>query len=233
MPGKITRLLACSAEQRRRYPERGMQMGPTFVHENFVDNPHTHGEKSGSYNKPAAVMFWTQQAKIQETFVLYIDADMLLRAPLDPVAMGARRGMVVSEHVGYLEQGIRNKLVRNFVPAEAVPLARAAGWYHIFHVEDLRTIAPRWLHYTEEMRTHPERYWAINGSIPKNIPTGDDYVKFGEPPWISEMYGYMFGAAEQGVDTTLTRGVVQYTDAGNARPHPSGPAIIHYGQGQG
>ena len=161
MPGKITRLLACSAEQRRRYPERGMQMGPTFVHENFVDNPHTHGEKSGSYNKPAAVMFWTQQAKIQETFVLYIDADMLLRAPLDPVAMGARRGMVVSEHVGYLEQGIRNKLVRNFVPAEAVPLARAAGWYHIFHVEDLRTIAPRWLHYTEQMRTHPERYWAI------------------------------------------------------------------------
>ena len=63
------------------------------------------------------------------------------------------------------------------------------------------------------------------------IKTGDDYVKFGEPPWISEMYGYMFGAAEQGVDTTLTRGVVQYTDAGNARPHPSGPAIIHYGQG--
>jgi hypothetical protein len=158
MPGKITRLLACSAEQRRRYPERGMQMGPTFVHENFVDNPHTHGEKSGSYNKPAAVMFWTQQADIQETFVLYIDADMLLRAPLDPVAMGVRRGMVVSEHVGYLEQGIRHKLVGNFVPPEAVPLARAAGWYHIFHVEDLRTIAPRWLHYTEMMRTHPVRY---------------------------------------------------------------------------
>jgi hypothetical protein len=43
------------------------------------------------------------------------------------------------------------------------------------------------------------------------------------------MYGYMFGAAEQGVDTSLTRGVVQYTDAGNARAHPSGPAIIHYG----
>ena len=57
MPGKITRLLACSAEQRHRYPERGMQMGPTFVHENFVDNPLTHGVKSGSYNKRAAVMF--------------------------------------------------------------------------------------------------------------------------------------------------------------------------------
>ena len=113
--------------------------------------------------------------------MLYVDADMLLRAPLDPVAMGARRGMVVSEHVGYLEQGIRHRLVGNFVPAEAVPLARAAGWYHIFHVDDLRTIAPRWLHYTETMRSHPELYWAINGSIPRNIPTGDDYVKFGEP----------------------------------------------------
>jgi|EP00966_Prymnesium_polylepis_P101318 hypothetical protein len=40
-------------------------------------------------------------------------------------------------------------------------------------------------------------YWNMNGSIPKNIPTGDDYVKFGEAPWISEMYGYMFAAAEQ------------------------------------
>ena len=29
--------------------------------------------------------------------------------------MGVRRGMVVSEHVGYLEQGIRHKLVGNFV----------------------------------------------------------------------------------------------------------------------
>ena len=32
-------------------------------------------------------------------------------------------------------------------------------------------------------------------------------MDIGEPPWISEMYGYMFGAAEQGVDTTLTQGV--------------------------
>ena len=37
-----------------------MQMGPTFVHDNFAKNPH-NGEQSGSYNKPAAVMFWTQQ----------------------------------------------------------------------------------------------------------------------------------------------------------------------------
>ena len=31
---------------------------------------------------------------------------MLLRRPLDPVAMGVRKGVVVSEHVGYLDIGI-------------------------------------------------------------------------------------------------------------------------------
>ena len=197
MPGPITRLLACSDKQRAVYPQRGMDMGPTFVHPNFANpNPH-NGEASGSYNKPAAVMFWTREAKIKETYVLFVDADMLLRAPIDPIALGVRKGMVVSEHVGYLEQGIRHGLVENFIPQSQVHLARAAGWYHIFHLDDLRQIAPRWLHYTERMRTNPQLYWRINGSIPRNIPTGDDYVTFGQPPWISEMYGYMFAAAEQ------------------------------------
>lgn len=228
MPGPITRLLACSDEQRRVYPKRGMEMGPTFVHPNYVNNPHNH-ESSGSYNKPAAVMHWSREAKIDEEYVLFVDADMLLRAPMDPTAMGAQRGVVVSEHVGYLEQGIRHHLVENFIPQSAVHLARAAGWYHVFHIEDLRRIAPRWLHYTEKMRTNPQLYWSMNGSIPRDIPTGDDYVKFGEAPWISEMYGYMFAAAEQGVDTKLTRGVVQYADVTSAALPPRGAAIIHYG----
>jgi len=229
MPGPITRLLACSDEQRRVYPKRGMEMGPTFVHPNYANpNPH-NGESSGSYNKPAAVMHWTREAQIRERFVLFVDADMLLRAPIDPVALGVRSGVVVSEHVGYLEQGIRHGLVQNFIPQSQVHLARAAGWYHIFALDDLTKIAPRWLHYTEKMRTSPQLYWNMNGSIPKNIPTGDDYVKFGEAPWISEMYGYMFAAAEQGIDTKLQHGIVQYADSPNAAMPSAGPHIIHYG----
>ena len=42
--------------------------------------------------------------------------------------------------------------------------AKAAGWYHIFHLDDLRAIAPRWLHYTEQMRSNPQKYWDVNGS---------------------------------------------------------------------
>ncbi len=239
MPGKITRLLACSDEQRRVYPQRSIEMGPTFIHPNYVNNPHNH-EQSGSYNKPAAVMHWSREAKIDEDYVLYIDADMLLRAPIDPVALGARRGLVVSEHVHYLDMGISHHLLENFVPdASKAKWAKAAGWYHVFHIEDLRTIAPRWLHYCEQVRSNPQLYWDMNHSksgwnalaraLPGNIPTGDAYVHFGEAPWISEMYGYVFAAAEAAIDTKLLTGLVQYTDySSNAMP-PEGPAIIHYG----
>ena len=72
MPGKITRLLACSEAQLAVYPERGMKMGPTFVHKNYIDDPTRCDAasgycdpSSGSYNKPAAVMHWSREAAIE------------------------------------------------------------------------------------------------------------------------------------------------------------------------
>ena len=260
MPGKITRLLACTEEQKRVYPKDSLEMhkpfrnAQTFVHPNYMNNPH-NGESSGSYNKPASVMHWVSEEKIDETYVLFIDADMLLRAPIDPVALGVRKGLVVSEHVGYLDNGIRRHLPENFLPDPSKStFAKAAGWYHIFHLDDLKAIAPRWLHYTEQMRTRPEMYWDMNHSAQRlwhpsardavrgetfdrgggtraaYIKTGDDYVGFGEAPWISEMYGYVFAASEAGIDTKLQHGMVQYTDSTTAAPYAQGgPAIIHYG----
>ena len=52
------------------------------------------------------------------------------------------------------------------------------------HIDDLRKFAPLWLSKTEEVRNDKE-HWATN-------ITGDIYGK----GWISEMYGYSFGAAE-------------------------------------
>ena len=52
------------------------------------------------------------------------------------------------------------------------------------HMEDLRALAPLWLSKTEEVRADKE-HWATN-------ITGDIYGQ----GWISEMYGYSFGAAE-------------------------------------
>lgn len=52
------------------------------------------------------------------------------------------------------------------------------------HIDDLRALAPMWLSKTEEVR-EDRAHWATNY-------TGDIYAK----GWISEMYGYSFGAAE-------------------------------------
>lgn len=52
------------------------------------------------------------------------------------------------------------------------------------HIDDLRVLAPMWLSKTEEVR-EDRAHWATN-------ITGDIYGQ----GWISEMYGYSFGAAE-------------------------------------
>ena len=93
----------------------------------------------------------------------------------------------------------------------------------------------RWLYYCEQIRTHPQLYWDMNGSKSTWHPlaqratrglnylkTGDDYVKFGEAPWISEMYGYVVAAAEQLIDTKLLDGLVEYTDWTSAAMPPGG-----------
>ena len=140
MPGGVTRLLACDKEELKTY--RGLHIGPTFVHQNHKRIWHTRAlgpgetdhpfgaarnDSSGSYNKPGSIMHWvleSEEAKHVD-YVLYIDADMLLRLPMDPVKMGVKPGVVVSEHVGYLDVGLRNGLQHMFLPPEAAEYAGA------------------------------------------------------------------------------------------------------------
>lgn len=58
------------------------------------------------------------------------------------------------------------------------------GGVIIMHIDDLRKFSLYWLLKTEEVRADTEHYAT-------NI-TGDIY----QSGWISEMYGYSFGAAE-------------------------------------
>ena len=166
-----------------------------------------------------------------------------------------KKGVVVSEHVGYLDVGLRNGLQHMFLPPEAAEYAgadvnvhatpppdglkiSAGGWYHFFHIDDIRKIAHRWLYYCEQMRLNPQRYWRVEGSDGKggvgfggadhDILTGDAYVGKGQAPWISEMYGYVFSAAEAKLRHILTEGVVVYPDEIGAGRLEE-PYIIHYG----
>ena len=222
MRGKITRLLACSDNDLKTY--KGMGIGPTFVHPNYRHNP-INSDTSASYNKPGSVMHFSRSANFTEDYLLFIDADMLLKQDVDPIALGAKPGTVVSEEVGYMI-GTHNEMAANFLTPEAVPLAKPVGWYHIFYREDIQRIAPLWLEFCGKVRMNPQLYWSINGSIPHDIPTGDAYAKHGQAPWISEMYGYAFGAATAGVQHVITHGVVMYPSNTGGRTEPH---IIHYG----
>lgn len=53
-----------------------------------------------------------------------------------------------------------------------------------FHIDDLRRLVPSWIAKTEEVRADTAHYAT-------NI-TGDIYSS----GWISEMYGYSFGASD-------------------------------------
>ena len=67
------------------------------------------------------------------------------------MALGARRGVVVSAEYAYLV-GTKGKFVRRFLEAEEEPLAAQCGGFHIFHREDLRVIAPLWVEFTKRVR---------------------------------------------------------------------------------
>ena len=142
-PGNITRLLACSDEQLQSYA--GLDLGPTFVHPNMrLGHPLINETGYPSYNKPASVMFWLAANEIEEEFVALLDTDMLLREPLDPVALGARRGVVVSAEYGYLV-GSEGLFAARWLDEEQRRLTARVGGFHIFHREDIRAIAPLWV----------------------------------------------------------------------------------------
>lgn len=84
-------------------------------------------------------------------------------------------------HVSYLI-GCDNELAK--LHTSNPDACDKVGGVIIMHIDDLRKFALLWLHKTEEVRADTAHYG-------KNL-TGDIY----ESGWISEMYGYSFGAAE-------------------------------------
>ncbi|PPD87239.1 hypothetical protein GOBAR_DD15811 [Gossypium barbadense] len=95
--------------------------------------------------------------------------------------LGAERGRPVAAYYGYL---VRCDNILAKLHTEHPEVCNKVGGLLAMHIDDLRVLAPLWLSKTEEV--HEDRaHWETN-------ITGDIY---GEG-WISEMYGYAFGAAE-------------------------------------
>ena len=101
---------------------------------NMRDDPLVDEEGYPSYNKPYSLMAWLEAEDIAEDYIMMLDGDMLMREPIDPVALGAARGRVVSAEYTYLvgtepgrgfaERFIATKLVQRLAQGRGRPSRR-------------------------------------------------------------------------------------------------------------
>ncbi|KEH17101.1 hypothetical protein MtrunA17_Chr7g0228921 [Medicago truncatula] len=210
-PGHITRLLSCTDEQKKSY--RGMHLAPTFEVPSMSIHPVT-GDRYPAINKPAGIVHWLKHSEDAENvdWVLILDADMIIRGPIRPWQIGAEKGRPVAAYYGYLI-GCDNILAQ--LHTKHPEHCDKVGGLLAMHIDDLRALAPMWLSKTEEVR-QDKAHWGAN-------ITGDIYEK----GWISEMYGYSFGAAEVGLRHKINDNIMIYP--GYAPQEGVEPILLHYG----
>ncbi|EFJ40854.1 hypothetical protein VOLCADRAFT_121680 [Volvox carteri f. nagariensis] len=197
LDSQLTRIMCCTDEERKRYNEQLLSIVQTHVAPSFAHNEKTD-DWYAAYNKPGAVYDWLKHVTPKEDWVLVLDSDMYLRKPFYPQFFNATRGWCVSADYTYMI-GVNNELAVRHIPEIeprndelAGPVGRRGdqvGGFFFMHRDDLSRVAPLWLKYTEDVREDPEA-WRLSG---------DQYVEKGGKPWISEMYGYAFGAAKANV----------------------------------
>ncbi|ESW23564.1 hypothetical protein PHAVU_004G058000 [Phaseolus vulgaris] len=210
-PGPITRLLSCTDEEKKNY--KGMHLAPTFEVPSMSRHPRT-GDWYPAINKPAGVVHWLKHSKDAKNvdWVVILDADMIIRGPILPWELGAEKKRPVAAYYGYLK-GCDNILAQ--LHTKHPELCDKVGGLLAFHIDDLRVFAPLWLSKTEEVR-EDRAHWATN-------ITGDIYGK----GWISEMYGYSFGAAEVGLRHKINDNLMIYP--GYVPREGIEPILLHYG----
>ncbi|TMW93938.1 hypothetical protein EJD97_010959 [Solanum chilense] len=210
-PGPITRLLSCTEDERKGY--RGMELAPTFEVPSMSRHPKT-GDWYPAINKPAGVVHWLKYSKEAENvdWVVILDADMIIRGPIVPWEIGAEKGKPVSAYYGYLI-GCDNILAK--LHTKHPEFCDKVGGLLAMHIDDLRALAPLWLSKTEEVR-EDRAHWPTNY-------TGDIYGT----GWISEMYGYSFGAAEVGLRHKINDNLMIYP--GYTPREGVEPILMHYG----
>eukprot|EP00884_Botryococcus_braunii_P005119 jgi/Botrbrau1/14608/Bobra.67_2s0008.1 len=225
-PGKLTRLVSCSDADRAKYKDIDVDI-PTHFGPSWTFHP-TSGDIYSGINKPVVVADWLHVAKPQEDYIIILDADMVMREPLDPVAMGVKPGWAVAAFFGYMK-GVANELalrhVKEIVPHNdtfAGPSGRRGdqvGGFTMMLREDLQRMVPYWISYTEAVRADPDA-WKY---------AGDAYaLKPGDKCWISEMYGYSFGAAKAGVWHHTDHEAMLYPGYLPSSPTEN-PNVLHYG----
>lgn len=225
-PGRLTRLLSCTDAQYAQY--RHFDVVPETVRcpdytrygkENLGDADDWYA----AYNLPGGMNHWAQNTEFTDRkWVVKLDADMLLLKPLTVEKIPASKGTTAAGEYGYLV-GVDNGMAKWFVDEEVESrLARVGGW-EIFDAEDFKKMTPYWLEYTAKVRMEPKVWFPYKG-------TGDVYVSKDAPrPWISEMYGFIFGCGVAGLRHNVMRSTQLYAGMRPWDRDSADPYIIHYG----
>ena len=222
-PGVMTRLLSCDERTLASYEY--LDLMPTHVTPRYDDiDP---GDDYAAYNLPGSMLHFVEHARdaLATKWIVKLDADMILRKPLTVTQGGltAGPGVVAAGFYGYLA-GVDNEMAGMFVDdAETRSrLAKVGGW-EIFHAPDLARAAPLWFEYTKRVRRDKRVWWPFKG-------TGDVFITEANPrPWISEMYGYVFGAAVAGLRHNVVHSCQLYAGMAPWDDDSFDPFLIHYG----
>jgi hypothetical protein len=102
----------CAARRAARRVRRDLRSGATLA-------PRARLLQA-SYNKPFSVTAWLEKVDVKEKWILMMDTDMLLRQLVDPVALGVRRGNVVSAEYTYLT-GTTSGFAKRFIDESLHP----------------------------------------------------------------------------------------------------------------
>lgn len=223
-PGPITRVMCCDKADVGSVTQEELDLVNTHIAPDFTTHPET-GDVYGAYNKPGAVMDFLEKNDVKEEFLLVLDGDMLLRRPMVPDEMGARLGLGISARYDYLK-GVNNELAVKHIPNISPRhdtyggvygrRADQVGGFFLSHQDDLRRVAPLWLKFTGDVRQDPDA-WNLTGDVYATWP--------GAKPWISEMYGYAFGAATAGLWHKIDEHAMIYPEY----LVKTAPKLIHYG----
>ena len=215
-PGRFTRILSCAKDDYLYRDIMPTHLTPTYDAIDPSDN-------YAAYNLPGGILHWTQHNTTDRKWIVKLDADMIIRKPLS-VREGLRAdpGLVAAGYYGYLE-GVDNEMAGMFVDEDARSrLAKVGGW-EIFWAEDLRKAAPLWFEYTKRVRQDARVHWPFRG-------TGDVFITKENPrPWISEMYGYVFGTAVAGLRHNVQHSTQLYAGMAPWDEASYDPFLIHYG----
>lgn len=220
--GNITRLLACS--DYKSYDDILKYNSNTFVHKNMRNDPTIEEKGYPLYNKPYSLVSFFENMDIKEEYIIVLDSDMIIRKPIDPKKLGVKRGTVVSSDYPYLV-GADNNFKNRFLDTNN-KIYKVGGFY-IFHIDDLKKIAPLWLSYTKKIRKFISENEELFINESMETPEYIDENIINQAKWHAEMYGYIFAASHLNIHHIVTKDIVLYT---GYEPYLQlQPYILHYG----